>query len=294
MTATDDTFRGTVKIQAQVNVTALCINKQILLSSQLPIFTTRMNLLAKPILFLAFLMLLLQCKPRQDKGLVQYFKDYDIFSRKGIGPVPKDSLMQPYFEVYDLSDTTIAVNLYDSINQQYIIPKGEQVLFCRPGFTATVRYSYTKVLSDRFIEYDYYETDPPEFAAAAAETGMRPVSHVIPVFAHVTFRNKDSVLTLLAECFLPPVIHDINLLIFNREIIQYSAPPFASPLNYDCPYCGIHYTDSAGQTKMFFTYRYAGQGLSRENPGKGTLHLDRRFKYWRANYPVTASAFVNR
>jgi hypothetical protein len=276
------------------NLPATAINKQILLSSRFPIFAIRMNLRLKPRLTLLLPLCLLHCKPAADNTQASFFMDYDIFNRRGVNPIEKEQCKPPYFEVRNLSDTTISVTLHDSTAQQYIIPKGAQVLHTRPVTTTTVRYAYTQVLSDRFIEYDYYELDPSEFTAAAAEKGMRPVSHVIPVFAHVTFRDQDSVLTLLAECFLPPDIHDINLPIFNYEIKQYSTLPFTTPLNYNCPYCGIHYRDSSGSTRLFFTYRYAGQGLSRENPGKGTIHMDKRFRYWKSNYPVTASAFIRR
>jgi hypothetical protein len=250
-----------------------------------------------PFLIILPILFCISCARREKAGTNPhyFYRDYDIYARKGIGAMHRDSVTLPYFEVYDLSDTTIGVDLHD-LNETaaYVVPKGDQVLYCKYTIRNGARYFYTRVLPDRFVEYAYYELDLPEFEPASKEKGMLAVSNIIPTYATVTFRDKDSVLTLLAECFLPTVIRDITLPIFNYEIPQYACYPFKDSLRYNCLYCGIHYADSSGKTHNYFTYRYPDQPLSRNKPGNGLFSLDKRFRYWRNTYGVMKDHFINR
>jgi hypothetical protein len=185
----------------------------------------------------------------------KFYKDYDIFSRKGITEVLGDSFYIPFFAISNLNDTTTLLRLFDTISVTKMeIPKGNQTIASFHNITDGPRYIYAKIQGAEIIRYGY-ATDP--FVSE---------KDIIPEIIEVI--SRDTLLTFFRSCLKTSA----------RKVM-----PFSEAVDRKCLDCLVHCFSKDNDTYAFHYYGNldSTESLSKQKPGKGLYLFQRRFKYWR-------------
>jgi hypothetical protein len=192
----------------------------------------------------------------------KYFKDYNIFARKGVYPLTSDTLWFPFFQVYRATDTTLVLTLHKaSDSEEFIIPLSNQTVYSFHDITDGPRYVYSRIEDQRIIRYGY-DSDP--YVSADL---IRP--------RNIEIITQDTFYTYFSECLL------------NSD--QYKVMPFEGQLNKDCKQVLVqYYSESLKDSGLHHYYRdisplkYTGK----QNPGDGIYGYKRIHKFWRGFFDL--------
>lgn len=192
----------------------------------------------------------------------EFFKDYDIFERKGIDKLTADTMEFPFFQVYSITDTTYNLKIFKKNNiKEYIIPKGNQTVYSFHDIYDGPRHIYSKIEGDEIIRYGY-ETNPYETENIIFPTGIEVVK-----------RDTFYIFLLNSEK------NCLDTFGINGKIL-----PFQGVLKRDCSRCLIHYYSNDfnnDSLNHYYRYKKLNEYLSKQNPGNGIYGYKREFKYWR-------------
>ena len=187
---------------------------------------------------------------------IKFYKDFDIFSRRGIEEIFSDTLYTPFFGVSNLNDTLFSLTFFDStLVKEMRIPKGSQIIHTFYDISDGPRHIYAKIENNEIIRYGYNE-DP-----YYSNNNIKPES--------IEIISRDSVFTFFELCW---------------EKICKNIYPFTLQVDRTCQNCLTHYHSSDLQDhKVYHFYRDTDstQYLSRQKPGDGLYFFQRKFNYWR-------------
>ncbi len=225
-----------------------------------------------------------------------FYKDFDIFNRKGIDEIEGDTLRYPFFEYFKTSDTTLQLNLHR--NDEYglrvdemVVPTGEQIIYTFHDISDGPRHYYAKISGDTIIRYNYTELNPTEIPGISKDSVR--YHEIIP--SDIEYIHHDTCYLFWPECHFHKDIKDtgenheekgINTAIAQKDILKYAIMPFEPNLNLKCKWSRVYYFDEKGElwhyNKDDDPHEYGGKN----NPVKGLYGYKKRFKYWNDFYDL--------
>ncbi len=226
----------------------------------------------------------------------RFFKDFDIFSRKGIDEIEGDTLRYPFFEYFRISDSTFQLNLHR--NDEYglrvnemVIPVGEQAIYTFHDINDGPRHYYAKIIGDTIIRFNYTELKPTEIAALSKDSVM--YYEIIP--SDIEYIFHDTCFLFWPDCNFHKDIEDagekseeqgINTSITQKDILKYAIMPFDSKLNLKCKISRVYYFDEKGELWHYNRDDEPSEYGGINNPIKGMYGYKKQFKYWNDFYDL--------
>jgi len=207
----------------------------------------------------------------------RFFKDFNIFSRKGVDEVLGDTLRLPFFQVNDRTDSSILLTVFKrDYQRELLIPKDEKLIYTFFDIADGPKHNYYKIFQDRIVVYGYDNKIDDIQNWIGDSVSM---DELLP--ADVTIMTGDTIFTFFSNCFEQHLIR-----IAKTDYIKYAVLPFSKKLDINCKNSLVHYFDSAGHLRHYYRSTESGEYLSREKPGDGLYGYKREFKYWREYYPI--------
>lgn len=236
--------------------------------------------------YILFFFLLISCKEKypnstpyflknkaDNYSLSKFYKDFDIFNRKGIEQLLQDTLYFPFFQVNDLNDSTLELILFATEKRtEHKIPKDNRTTYRFYDITDGPRHVYTKIYEDRIVSYGYGNT-----LTELKNSGTNNIylSEVVP--SEITIMKSDSVLSFyFGQCLDLQGIDIDEFQVSKTDIDKYWIEPFTAYLKCGCR-DKVSFFDIAGNQKEYFE-SINGEKRNPRIIGK------REFQYWRLYY----------
>jgi hypothetical protein len=147
---------------------------------------------------------------------IKFYKDFDIFSRRGIDEISSDTLFTPFFGMSNLNDTIINLTFFDTtLVTKMRIPKDDQVIYTYRDINDGPSHIFAKIQNNEIIRYGYDE-DPYH-----SNKSVKPVE--------IEIVSGDSVFTFFESCW---------------EKISKKILPFSLEVDRTCQDCLTHYHNS--------------------------------------------------
>lgn len=226
----------------------------------------------------------------------KFYKDFDIFNRKGIDEIDGDTLYYPFFEYFSTSDSTSQLNLHR--NDEYglrvdemVVPLGEQVIYTFHDIKDGPRHYYAKIIGDTIIRFNYTEIKANEIVGFDKDSVM--YYKIIP--SDIEYIFHDTCILFWPDCYFHEDMRDtgenpeedgINTAIAQKDIPKYAIMPFKSKFNFKCTSSRIYYYDEKGELWHYDKDEEPSEYGGINNPIKGLYGYKKRFKYWNDFYDL--------
>ncbi len=237
---------------------------------------------------LIFVLILISCSERSSETTAyfltkkadnyrdsKFYKDFDIFSRRGVGQLVGDTLNFPFFQVRDLNDSTIALTQFTrEIKIDLKIPKDNRITYQFHDIADGPRHVYTKILADRIISYGYDNT-LKELENAEMDSVF--LQDILP--SVIVIMERDTTKSYyFGQCIDLPEVDVDDFRVSKNDIDKYWIEPFTAKLKLGCK-DKVSFFDESGIQKEYF-----------ENIIEEKLHPrivgQREFQFWRPYYGV--------
>jgi hypothetical protein len=258
------------------------------------------NHMNKILYILLFTTIVISCNKSADKKLVErldssrFYKDYDIFTRKGIDPIDKNNLTLPFIQEYDRNDSLITLRIYtkdfDSF-QFIVIPIKDGYVFetafnpneCQGKYFITID-------SGKIIRYNYQDI-PNELIKN--ETDSMSLYQIVPFSIEVI--TKDYIKFITYQNYIKDKFNfDIN----ERGALSKMKNKFVLPFKANIDLNGgfetygenLYLTKIIEMTNGYYGLQYVmdtGDSVNAQTFNKGNIRLNqydyypKQFKIWR-------------
>lgn len=205
----------------------------------------------------------------------KFYKDFDIFARKGVGQLIEDTLIFPFFQVRDLNDSTIELMQFTTeIKVDFKIPKDDRITYEFHNIADGPRHVYTRIIADKVISYGYDQTLKE---LKERETDSISLEDILP--SEIVIMGRDTVYSYyFGQCLDLPGIDINGFMVSKEDINEYWIEPFTAKFKLGCK-DKVSFFDESGTQKEYF-----------EDIIKEKLHPrivgQREFQFWRPYYGI--------
>jgi hypothetical protein len=205
----------------------------------------------------------------------KFYKDFDIFSRKGIGQLIGDTLNFPFFQVRDLNDSTIELTQFTTeIRIDLKIPKDDRITYQFHDIADGPRHVYTKIFADKIVSFGYDNTLKE---LEEIQTDSISLQDILP--SEIVIMERDTINSYyFGQCLDLPGIDIDAFRVSKGDIDKYWIEPFTAKLKLGCR-DKVSFFDEAGTQKEYFERIIE----EKQNPG---IVGQKEFQFWRPYYGV--------
>ena len=186
----------------------------------------------------------------------QYFKDYDIYRRKGVDPIRIDSLRFPFFEVLRLNDSTIRLTHVKELGKStYDLPTDDRMFLQYRNIKDGTTHNYFRIFEDRIVRFGYYGDiyTARQWPGRGEEQDSISRLDLIPASIEIATRDTLYGLSFPNLCFGIEVYEDERDWVPKAEIDQYRILPFSVTID-SCALTDISYFNKKGNFVRVFHY----------------------------------------
>ena len=179
------------------------------------------------------LLLLISCsenilKQHNKIEIGKYYKDYNIFERKGLNPIDSTKLNGLFFAEIDNTDSTILLVIYENRKElnRITIPKEDNIIYNFSDIYDGPRHYFSKVSGKDIIRYSY-DYHPNQFLE---EDGReeKMIYEIVP--SYVELITSDTLIVFSLNCYYDKFENNMNTSIEIDNIEEHSIMPFSLDL----------------------------------------------------------------
>lgn len=219
-----------------------------------------------------------------ETGKTTYYKDYDVFERKGIDRISEDSLAAPYFEVVNLNDSTIKLTIIETSYKRSIeIPIDNRMFYIRKDIKDGSTDNYYKIENNQIIRFGYTGNI---FEAENWKRDSVYVFELLPEQIEVTTKDTIYFMSSPYMCLGVNIMNDDDSeMIVSKEVIEtYRVLPFSVDIDLNCELIDLYFCADSGKHRLIFASAEPGKYGSPDNPADGLSTNCSKHKYWRDYY----------
>ncbi len=213
--------------------------------------------------------------PVQKLSESKYYRDYNIFERKGIGEINNKLRKLPFFEVYESSDTTLGLEIHTGEGSKKIaIPKGDQILYGYCDINDGPPHIFTRFFKDKIVQFRY---SYHPYKLKEDDSDSIPLYKLLP--DEIEIITEDTLFTYSGDYLIPfpyeSLDDAINYQVSKDSIDYYAVYPFEVDMDTICKPHFILNRDENGKWWLDGKeYQYGDM-------------LPKRFEFWKYYHDIT-------